>query len=218
MKSKPSEHVPGEKMVVCICGMAGSGKTAVAKRLARQYGLKYYSGGDALKAVASEQGYKTTTTGWWETEEGIRFIEERLNNLELDRKVDQRLLEWAKEGSVILDSWAMPWLLKEGFKVWLEASEEVRAQRIAKRDGLSTDEALRFLREKESKTKVIYKKLYGFNIGEDFSPFHLILDVNQLSKNEVFQALRMAIDNLILRKEDTFSLDHENTSLRPLRK
>ncbi len=96
----------------------------------------------------------------------------------------------------------MPWLLKEGFKVWLEASEEVRAQRIAERDRLSTEEALRFIREKESRTKMIYKKLYGFNLGEDFSPFHLVLDVNQLNKNEVYQALRMAIDNLVLRRKD----------------
>ncbi|RLI38865.1 hypothetical protein DRO64_11335, partial [Candidatus Bathyarchaeota archaeon] len=39
------------KIVICICGMAGSGKSTAAKRLAQHYGLKYFSGGDALKAV-----------------------------------------------------------------------------------------------------------------------------------------------------------------------
>jgi len=201
MAFKPVKRETKRKMVLCICGMAGSGKSTVAKRLAEHYGLKYYSGGDALKAVAADLGYESSRDGWWETEEGIRFLEERLSNPEFDRRVDQKLLEWAEKGGVVLDSWAMPWLLKKGFKVWLEAAEEVRAQRIAERDGLSVEEALKFLRKKESKTRAIYKKLYGFNLGEDFSPFHLILDVNQLNRDEVFQALRLAVDNLVLRKK-----------------
>jgi len=186
------------KLVICICGMAGSGKSTVAKRIARHYGLRYSSGGDALKAVAAELGYRTGGEGWWETEEGIRFLKERSRNLEIDRRVDQKQVEWAKEGGIVFDSWAMPWLFKDGFKVWLEASEKVRANRIAERDGLTLEDALKYLREKESRTKAIYKKLYGFTLGEDLSPFHLILDVNFLSKDEVFEALRLVIDRFVL--------------------
>jgi len=189
-----------KKLVICICGMAGSGKSTLAKRIAAHYGLRYYSGGDALKAVAAEMGYKAGGEGWWETEEGIRFLKERAKNLEIDRRVDQKQLEWAEEGGVVFDSWTMPWLFNGGFKVWLEASEEVRANRIAGRDRLSREEALKFLREKETRTKAIYKELYGFELGKDFSPFHLIIDVNLLSKDEVFEALRMVIDRLVLRQ------------------
>jgi len=206
MSPKPSAEKPKSGIVLCISGLAGSGKSTVANRLAEHYGLKYCSGGDALKAVAADMGYKTTEKGWWETDEGISFLKERLNNTEIDLKVDEKQVEWAKEGNVVFDSWAMPWLLKEGFMVWLEASEEVRAQRIAKRDGSNIEEALKFLREKEGKTKEIYRKLYGFNLGEDFEPFHLILDVNHLNQNEVFQTLCMVINNLLLRekKNDVF--------------
>ena len=203
MRHKPREKVGKKKIVICISGMAGSGKTTVAKRLAEHYGLKYYSGGDALKAVAAEMGYKTTSEGWWETSEGIKFLEQRLGDLEIDRKVDERLLECANQGGVILDSWAMPWLIKNGFKIWLEASEKLRAQRLAERDSLSLEEALRILREKESKTKAIYKKLYRFNIGEDFKPFQLVLDVNLLSKDEVYEALRMVFDKLVKKNIDS---------------
>src|SRR3990170_8302928 len=131
-----------KKLVICIAGMTGSGKSTVAKRLAEKYGLRYISGGNALKALAAEMGYKTYDRGWWETEEGIKFLQRRMGNLEFDRKVDAKLIEEAKEGNVILDSWTMPWLLKEGFKIWLEASVDVRTKRTTKRDNISFKNAL----------------------------------------------------------------------------
>jgi len=203
LKNKLRDDNEKKALVICISGMAGSGKSTVAKRLAEYYGLKYYSGGDALKAVAAELGYNTRGEGWWETAEGIKFLKKRLEDLEIDRRVDNKLLEWANQGGVILDSWAMPWLLKKGFKIWLEASEKLRAKRLAERDCLSQKEALKALREKESKTKKIYKKLYGFNLGEDFEPFQLILDVTLLGKDEVFETLKMVINNLVDKKVDS---------------
>ena len=188
-----------KKKVICICGMAGSGKSTLAKRLAEKYGLKYYSGGDALKTVAIEKGYKPMERGWWESTEGLRFLENRMKDFNFDKTVDKKLMEIAEKGNVILDSWTMPWLLKEGFKVWLEASLEERAKRIARRDRISVDQALKALKVKEEKTKAIYKKLYGFSLGEDLTPFHLILDTNNLNVEEIFQILCMVMENIILK-------------------
>ena len=47
-----------KKIVICISGMAGTGKSTLAKKLALKYGLRYYSGGDALRALAAEEGYQ----------------------------------------------------------------------------------------------------------------------------------------------------------------
>jgi cytidylate kinase len=187
-----------EPIVLCVCGMAGSGKSTLAKKLAQKYGLKYYSGGDALKALAVEEGYKPFDHGWWESMEGARFLEERGKDPKFDEEVDKKLLELTHRGNVVLDSWTMPWLLEKGFKIWLEASPEKRAERIGRRDGISVRQALRALRNKEKRTKAIYKKLYGFSLGEDFTPFHLILDTNYLKAVEVFQVLCMVIDNTLL--------------------
>jgi cytidylate kinase len=96
----------------------------------------------------------------------------------------------------------MPWLLKKGFKIWLEASPEKRAERIAKRDGISVEEALEALRIKEERTRAIYRKLYGFSLGEDFTPFHLILDTDNLKAEEVFQVLCRVIDNVIFNSKN----------------
>ena len=188
---------PRNKLTLCICGMTGCGKSTLAKRVAEKYNLRYYSGGDALKALALEEGYKQVDRGWWESGEGMKFLQKRVQNPSFDKKIDKKLLEWAERGDVVLDSWTMPWLLKNGFKVWLEASPEERAKRIAKRDGTNVTRALAALRKKDSKTKTIYKKLYGFNLGEDFTPFDLILDVDQLAAEEVLQALTQVIDRML---------------------
>ena len=190
------------KVIICISGLPGCGKSTVAKKLAQKYRLRYVSGGDALKELAIEAGFKPSGEDWWETEEGRRFLNKRMEDPNFDRKVDEKLIEIAKEGNVVLDSWTMPWLLDEGFKIWLDASLEVRAARAAKRDKIDFEEAKKLIREREKKTREIYSKLYGFNLGEDFSPFHIILDTDKLDANEVFKTLCMIIDSMVL-KHDT---------------
>jgi len=185
------------RMVVFLSGMAGCGKSTVAKKIAEKYNLRYFSGGDALKAIALEMGYTPLDRGWWESEEGMRFLSERMQDPTFDKKVDEKLLTWAKEGNVVLDSWTMPWLLKDGFKIWLVASTEERARRIANRDGITFEHALSAQKKKDARTKTIYKKLYGFTLGEDFSPFDVVLDANCLTPEEVFQTISQVIDNFL---------------------
>jgi cytidylate kinase len=189
----------GDALVVCVCGLAGSGKSTLAKRLAGKYALKYSSGGDALRAIAVDRGYGDVERGWWESPEGMRFLRRRVRDSEFDRAIDGKLLEFARKGNVVLDSWTMPWLLDAGFKVWLEASFEKRIERVARRDGISAEEASKALKRKEGRTREIYRKLYGFSLGEDFEPFHLVLDTDLLSADEVFSVLCAVMDHYVLR-------------------
>ncbi len=194
------------KIVICVAGLPGCGKSSLAKRLAEHYGLKYASGGEALKALAAEAGYRPTNIGWWESEEGMKFLRQRMEDLSFDKKVDEELLKLAKGGGIVLDSWTMPWLFKEGFNVWLEASLSVRVKRVAKRDGISYEEAAALVKDKEKGTKSIYERLYGFRICEDYSPFDLIVDTDLLSAEEVFQVVRSVVDSLIFRAYASFTI------------
>jgi cytidylate kinase len=201
MSKKTTKSTSQKGTVICISGMAGTGKSTLAKKLSKKYCLDYYSGGDALKALAAEEGYDASQPGWWESPVGLKFLKQRQGDAKFDEAVDQKLLGYAEKGNVLLDSWTMPWLLKTGFKIWLLASMEKRAARVAQRDRITAKQALKVLKEKEDRTKAIYKKLYGFTLGEDFKPFDFVLDTDNLSAEEVFQVLCNVVENVILRKK-----------------
>ena len=51
--TKPDQfNRPTAKTIICISGLAGTGKSTLAKRIAQKYNLSYYSGGDALNELA----------------------------------------------------------------------------------------------------------------------------------------------------------------------
>src|SRR3989339_1947629 len=89
-----------KKTVICISGMAGTGKSTLSKKLAEKYGLRYFSGGDVLKEIAKQEGYDVSIRGWWESPEGLKFLNERVNEPKFDKEVDDKLLEYANTGNV----------------------------------------------------------------------------------------------------------------------
>jgi len=182
-----------KRIVICISGLAATGKSTLAKRLAGSLNLRYVSGGDGLKMLAVERGYRPGGREWWETEDGMRFLEERLRNPEFDKLVDQKLIELAKAGDVVIDSWVLPWLYRGGFNIWLKAKTEVRAERMARRSGISVEEARRLLEKRDSESIELYKKLYGIEVGRDFEPFHLVLDTSDLDESAVYRIVLQAV-------------------------
>ena len=181
------------EIVICISGLAATGKSTLAKRLAESLNLRYVSGGDGLKMLAVERGYRPGGREWWETEDGMRFLEERLRNPEFDKLVDQKLIELAKAGDVVIDSWVLPWLYRGGFNIWLKARTEVRAERMARRSGISVEEARKLLEKRDSESIELYKKLYGIEVGRDFEPFHLVLDTSDLDESAVYRIVLQAV-------------------------
>lgn len=191
-----------QKVIICVSGMTGSGKSTVARRLAERYNLEYFSGGNTMKALAKDEGYDSDVRGWWESPEGLDFLKQRMSDPAFDKKIDQKLLELAAVGNVVLDSWTVPWLLKEdGFKVWLESSPQARAKRVVNRDHISFEEALHALTEKDARTRQIYKDLYSFDLGNDLTPFNLVLATDDLDPDDVFYAVSVVIDRLVFGKK-----------------
>jgi len=193
--------------VIIVSGLAGSGKSTLAQQIAKKFGMKCVHASGILRELLdkdvddiSEGAGKNT--GWWESKEGREFLENRTKDGKFDRMLDKKLLEIIEQGNVVLDSWTMPWLSKKGFKIWLDASVEIRAKRVSGRDNNSIKEMEESIRERDEKTAKIYKELYSFNLGKDLTPFDLVLITNKMKKHEVFEK---AVEALKKADSDSFN-------------
>jgi len=178
---------------VIISGPPAIGKTTIAKGLAKEFNLKYLSGGDVLKELAEEQGFRTGRDDFWDTSSGMEFLNMRKTNHEFDKKVDEKLKKLFLEGGKIITSYTLPWLVQDGIKIWLAGLQENSAKRMTIRDGISFEEALEIVEKRYQENKMIYKKLYGFNFGDDLSVFDIIINTDNLGADEVLSVARSVV-------------------------
>jgi len=174
---------------IILCGMPAVGKTTVAKILASELKLKLVGGGDILKEIALEEGYNAVGDDWWDTKEGMKFMVERAGSPEFDKEVDRRLLARASKGDVVITSYTLPWLAKEGVKVWLSGTKRSRAERMARRDSSSPEECARVIEERDRKNYSLYRALYGIRFGEDLSPFTIVVGTDGIPAAEVASSI-----------------------------
>ena len=172
------------------------GKTTIAKGIAEEFGLTHLSGGDILKELAEEEGFKTGGDDWWDTQEGMNFLSQRQENSEFDKKVDDKLKKHFLDGNVVITSYTLPWLVEGGIKIWLEGSKENSAQRMTTRDNMSKDNALEIVQKRYQENKKIYKALYGFEFGEDLSLFDKVIETDGLNASEVLDIAKIVVRKL----------------------
>jgi CMP/dCMP kinase len=183
--------------VVIISGFAGSGKTTLARAISEEFRLRYVSASEILRELARELGAtEGDSKDWWETEKGMEFVKKRGEDMSFDKELDDRLLSLiGREQSIVVDSKTMGNLSKVGFRIWLGASSENRANRVAGRDNVSSKEVSMKLNDRDEVDKGIYKKLYDFNLGEDFDNFDLILDTDSFGIEDIKEKVIDKIKN-----------------------
>ena len=178
---------------IIISGPPAIGKTTIAKGLAKEFDIEYLSGGDILKDLAGEQGFQTQGDDWWDTLDGINFLEQRKKNPEFDKNVDNKLKELFSKGGIVVTSYTLPWLVEGGVKIWLDGSKENSALRMTTRDNSSKDDALKIVQKRYNENKIIYKELYGFEFGEDLSVFDKIIETDDLNVEQVLEIAKSTV-------------------------
>lgn len=170
---------------IVISGPPAVGKTTVAMGLAEHYDIRWVNGGDVLKEMAREQGLKPDGNSWWDTPHGMGFLDMREENFNLDRNVDNRLLDMCQKGDVVITSYTLPWLDADAIRVWLDCSQDVAASRLQYRDGVDAIEARKIADKRHMRNMILYKKYYGFSFGPDESVFDIMVHTNGKGPDEV---------------------------------
>ena len=172
---------------VVISGPPAVGKTTLARSLAGRLGLRYVSGGDILKEMASERGFGSGGEDWWDTADGMRFLSMRDEDPSMDREVDRRLLELCRAGGVVVTSYTLPWLGAGCTSIWLDGSHENSARRMRARDDMSQAEALSVTRDRYERNRTLYRRIYGFEFGCDRSVFDGVIRTDGMDARQVLE-------------------------------
>jgi CMP/dCMP kinase len=183
---------------IVISGWPAVGKTTIACKLAEEFDIVMYNGGDILKMLAEEdKGYSVKRDDWWDTIEAKKFMEERNSDPSFDKKVDDKLIQIVKKGGAVITSYTLPWLVVDEsiiiIKFWLRGSQENRAKRMANRDGISFAEVERITKLRDEENKRIYYRLYGFRFGEDLTVFDYVLNTDRLSLDSLIEISKLIV-------------------------
>ena len=195
---------------IILFGFSGSGKSTMAEAIAARYRLRVIHPSGIMRDILS--GCNTTAeydmeraaknTGYWESPGGMAFLKARLHDaVPLDMQVDRMLIDEARRGDVVIDSWSLPWHVRRhgipAFCVYLQADTLVRTRRVSARDGIRHADAARILAEKDEDTRHLFIRLYGFDIALDHGVFDWTINTDTLGEKEVFSRSCVYLDNEI---------------------
>ena len=169
-------------VVIAISGLSGTGKTAVAKELARHLEYDYFSVTDALKEMSTAKGELLRVLDIWKRGNITKNTQLKIENLQI---------QMANKDEVVIDGEITIYILRNtpAFKVLLTADPQVRIKRVAKRDSLPVKEAARLLEEKEKIEETYFKKFYGISPKalETYADF--VIDTTSLPVEEVVNSI-----------------------------
>jgi CMP/dCMP kinase len=186
---------------IVISGWPAVGKTTMATEIAREFKFKLYNGGDILKMLAHDKGYSVSGNDWWDTEEAKKFMAQRKTDPCFDKQVDKKLVEIVKTEKAVITSYTLPWLVEGPIKFWLKGSQLNRAKRMANRDNLSVKEAEKVIKTRDEQNKTIYRKLYGFNFGEDLTVFDFLINTDLMCLESLVKVSIDILKNIITNSE-----------------
>ncbi len=156
---------------IAISGVSGSGKSTLARLIAEKLGFKYFSVGEYFKEEARKRGLSIE-----------EFME--ITAKEEHLAVDNRVRELSRQGGYVFDGRLTPFFAENSFKVFLFAPPEIRARRIASRDSISFEEALKAVKARDRADRERYLSLYGIDFMDIFA-YHLLLSSEFLGPEEL---------------------------------
>jgi cytidylate kinase len=145
---------------IAISGKSGCGNSTVSRRVAERLGYRLVN--YTFKDVAEERGISF---------EEVRRLAEQ--DPSIDRDLDRRQVEMAREGDTVLASRLAIWKLEDAdLKVYLEAPLPVRAARIRQRklahgrEQTDYETILHETEDRDQRDHNRYLKLYGIDNDE----------------------------------------------------
>jgi len=165
--------------IITISGHPGSGTSTLVKGVCNSKGWSSLNGGDIFRQEAKNRDLSLSEF------EKICAEDETVDK-SLDEILKNHILE--SDGYEVLESRLCGWwahnLDVDCVRLWLHASEEARAERVAMREGLPLEVAIANNKQRTAVDKARFEEMYGLN-PEDETPYTHTIDASNLSAEEV---------------------------------
>jgi len=162
-----------KEIKIAVSGRSGCGNTTVSKMAADILNLRFIN--FTFRSLAHERGLDLK-----------EVLELAAKDDFWDREVDNRQVALALEdGGCVLGSRLAIWMLKDAdLKVYLNASPQIRAERIVKREGGTLEEVAAFTAERDRQDHGRYLRIYGIDT-DDYSFADLIIETDNVTPQEI---------------------------------
>jgi cytidylate kinase len=168
------------ELTIAISGKSGCGNTTVSTLLAQRLGLRLIN--YTFHTMAQERGLSFEELG--------RLAEQ---DDQYDLYLDRHQVELASAGGCVLGSRLAIWLLPHAtLKVYLAASLQERARRIALREGLDPALAPQAVEERDNRDRKRYLRLYHVDI-DDYRLADLVADTEAGGPPHIVETILAAL-------------------------
>ncbi len=179
-------------MRLTISGLPGSGTTTVAKLLSHELELELISAGEMFRQIAKDKKLQLE-----------HFNKLAEDNDEFDRQIDEMQSKEAmmRDNDIIESRLSGFFVPKADLKIWLKAPSEIRASRIAGREGIAYEDALFAMKDRERSEYKRYEQYYGINL-DDLAIYDLVIDSSRWNEKDIVAMIKVAVGRVS--KKDIF--------------
>ncbi len=166
-------------MIITISGTPGSGKSTIAKVLAKKLDFKHYSIGDFMRELAEEKGMTLE-----------EFSKQAEKSVDIDKKLDEKSKKLgSEENNFVMDTRLGFHFIPNSFKIRLIVDSKIGAERIFKdsRRGESfesVEEAKEKIEKRIASERKRYAEYYNIDI-DDENNFDLVIDTSDKNPEEI---------------------------------
>ena len=173
-------------MKITIFGYPGTGTSTVGKLLSSKLEYEFKSSGNMFREMAAEHGLSV------EDFDTLAQTESKH-----DIALDSRVEEYGKTHDNFVFESRLAWnFIPDSVKISLVCDEDEAARRVAKRDGITPEEAKKNNEHRHATYMVRYPKYYpGLVYPPTDETFDLIVDVTTIAPEEILEKVLTFLQN-----------------------
>lgn len=174
-------------MKIVFFGLAGTGTSSTGRELTKQLNLTFISSGDMMRQKAQEHNLSI-----------YEFEELCIKDSSYDLELDQRVKNYGKKHDNFIFESRLAWyFIPDAIKIYFSCDSDLVYKRIAKRECLPLNEAIKLTKQREAVVMKRYSIIYPhIAFPPNKNEFDFILDTTDDTISESVEKIKSFLKKL----------------------